>query len=278
MDHYVCVTCGAQFAASATPPAHCPICDDERQYIGPRGQQWTTLETLRQDHHNVIATVADDLTGIMTEPKVAIGQQAHLIATPAGNVLWNCISYIDDATVAAVNDLGGLAAIAISHPHFYTGMVEWSRAFGGVPVYLHAADRQWVMRPDESVRSWEGETLDLLPGSGLTLIRCGGHYPGSSVLHWPAGAGGKGALLTGDTIMVVPDRRWVSFMYSYPNLIPLDGAAIAGIVTAVEPHQFDRIYGSWPESIVDSDAKAAVRRSAERYIARIGQAVVSAND
>ncbi len=278
MDHYVCVTCGAQFAASATPPAHCPICDDERQYIGPRGQQWTTLETLRQDHHNVIATVADDLTGIMTEPKVAIGQQAHLIATPAGNVLWNCISYIDDATVAAVNDLGGLAAIVISHPHFYTGMVEWSHAFGGVPVYLHADDRQWVMRPDESIRSWEGETLDFLPGSGLTLIRCGGHYPGSSVLHWPAGAGGKGALLTGDTIMVVPDRRWVSFMYSYPNLIPLDGAAIAGIVTAVEPYQFDRIYGSWPESIVDSDAKAAVRRSAERYIARIGQAVVSAND
>ena len=152
MDHYVCVTCGAQFAASATPPANCPICDDERQYIGPRGQQWTTLETLRKDHHNVISTVADNLTGIMTEPKVAIGQQAHLIATPAGNVLWNCISYIDDATVAAVNDLGGLAAIAISHPHFYTGMVEWSRAFGGVPVYLHADDRQWVMRPDETVR------------------------------------------------------------------------------------------------------------------------------
>ena len=96
-------------------------------------------------------------------------------------------------------------------------------------------------------------------------------------MHWPQGAGGKGALLTGDTIMVVPDRRWVSFMYSYPNLIPLDGAAIAGIVTAVEPYQFDRIYGSWPESIVDTDAKAAVRRSAERYIARIGQAVVSAN-
>lgn len=278
MDHFVCVTCGAQFSASTTPPANCPICDDDRQYIGPKGQQWTTLDTLRRDHHNVIATVGENLTGIMTEPKVAIGQQAHLIATPAGNVLWNCISYIDDATVAAVNDLGGLAAIAVSHPHFYTGMVEWSRAFGGVPVYLHADDRQWVMRRDDSIRFWEGETLELLPGSGLTLIRCGGHFPGSCVLHWPQGAGGKGALLTGDTIMVVPDRRWVSFMYSYPNLIPLDGAAIAGIVTAVEPYRFDRIYGSWPESIVDTDAKAAVRRSAERYIAKIGQTVVSATD
>jgi hypothetical protein len=278
MDHYVCVTCGAQFSASATTPANCPICDDERQYIGPRGQQWTTLETLRQDHHNVISPVAENLTGIMTEPKVAIGQQAHVIATPAGNVLWNCISYIDDATVAAVNKLGGLAAIAISHPHFYTGMVEWSRAFGGVPVYLHADDRQWVMRPDDTIQFWEGESLDFLPGSGLTLIRCGGHFPGSNVLHWPEGAEGKGALLTGDTIMVVPDRRWVSFMFSYPNLIPLDGAAIAGIVTAVEPYRFDRIYGSWPESIVASDAKAAVRRSAERYIARIGQEVVSAGD
>ncbi len=276
MNHYVCATCGAQFAASPTPPATCPICDDERQYIGPRGQQWTTLATLRHDHHNLVSPVADNLTGIMTEPKVAIGQQAHLIATPAGNLLWNCISYIDDDTVAAVNERGGLAAIAISHPHFSTGMVEWSHAFGGVPVYLHADDRQWVMRPDEAVHFWEGETLDPLPGSGLTLIRCGGHFLGSSVLHWPAGAGGKGALLTGDTIMVVPDRRWVSFMYSYPNLIPLDAAAIAQIVTAVEPYQFDRIYGSWPESIVASDAKAAVRRSAERYIARIGQEVVSA--
>ena len=38
----------------------------------------------------------------------------------------------------------GLRAIAISHPHYYTTIVDWSRAFGGVPVYVHADDREWV--------------------------------------------------------------------------------------------------------------------------------------
>ena len=126
------------------------------------------------------------------------------------------------------------------------------------------------MHPDPAIVFWEGETADPLPGSSLTLVRCGGHFPGSCVLHWPDGAEGRGALLTGDTIQVVPDRRWVSFMYSYPNLIPLDAAAVRRIVDAVEPYAFDRLYGGWPESIVASDAKGAVRRSAERYISRIG--------
>jgi glyoxylase-like metal-dependent hydrolase (beta-lactamase superfamily II) len=270
MDHFICITCGAQFAATADPPPHCPICEDERQYISHDGQQWTTLEALRPDHHNQPEAVEPGLTGFATEPKVAIGQQAHLIETPAGNVLWNCISFIDDETVAAAAARGGLEAIAISHPHFYTGMVEWSRAFGGIPIYLHAADRQWVMRPDDAIVFWEGETADPLPGSGLTLVHCGGHFAGSSALHWPAGADGAGALLTGDTIQVAADRRWVSFQYSYPNMIPLGAAAIRRIVGAVEPYAFDRLYGGWSGSVVAADAKGAVRRSAELYLGRIG--------
>ena len=270
MHHFICVTCGAQFPAAAEPPAHCPICEDERQYIGHQGQRWTTLAELRRDHRNQIDAIDDGLTGIVTEPKFAIGQQAHLIATPAGNVLWNCISYVDDETMAEIERRGGLAAIAVSHPHFFTGVAEWSRAFGDVPVFLHADDRQWVTRPDDAIHFWSGETAEPLPGSELTLIRCGGHFPGSCVLHWPGGAGGAGALLTGDTIMVVSDRRWVSFMYSYPNLIPLDADSIRRIVAAVEPYPFDRIYGAWPESIVAADAKNAVRRSAQRYLDHIG--------
>ena len=270
MNPVICVTCGAQFAETAEPPPSCPVCADDRQYVGPEGQQWTTLGELRRDHRNLVQPIEDGLTGFTTEPQVAIGQQAQLIETPAGNVLWNCISYVDDATVREVEGRGGLAAIAISHPHFYTGMVEWSRAFGGAPIWLHAADRAWVMRPDGAIRFWEGETADPVPGSGLTLIRCGGHFPGSCVLHWPAGAGGAGALLTADTIMVVSDRRWVSFMYSYPNLVPLGAEAIRGIVAAVEPYRFDRLYGSWPGRTVETGAKEAVRRSAERYLARIG--------
>ena len=270
MTNYICKTCGVQYAETESPPEHCLICEDERQYIGPDGQQWTTLEELRAERHNNIETEAPGLTYIRTDPALAIAQCARLIQSPTGNVLWECISFIDEATVEAVQQLGGLSAIAISHPHFYSSVVEWSRAFGGVPIYLHSADRQWVMRPDPAIVHWEGETCSL--GEDLTLIHCGGHFDGSSVLHWASGAGGRGAILTGDTIYVVPDSRYVSFMRSYPNHIPLPASNVRHIVEAVEPYSFDRIYSSWPDRVMMSDGKSAVRRSAERYIRAISEA------
>lgn len=263
MTHFMCKTCGTQFSVSKTAPEHCPICEDERQYIGWQGQQWTTLADLQKNHHNVIKTVEPNLTGIGTHPSFAIGQRALLVQTPEGNLLWDCISLIDEPTKAVVNALGGIRAIAISHPHYYSSMIEWSRAFDA-PIYLHAADQQWVMRPDTAVEFWQGETKPLW--AGMTLIRGGGHFDGGTVLHWPAGAEGKGALLTGDILQVVSDRRYVSFMYSYPNLIPLPAREVQRIVAAVEPYAFDRIYGAWWDRVVKEDAKTAVSRSAERYI------------
>lgn len=267
METYICVTCGTQFPPAEAEPTNCPICADDRQYIGHNGQRWTTLTDLQANHRNTFTQVDAGVTAIRTEPLFAIAQQAHLIETPAGNVLWDCISLVDDATVAGIEARGGVQAIAISHPHFYTAMVEWSRALGDVPIYLHADNEPWVMRPDAAVQFWQGETHEALPG--VTIVRCGGHFPGSSVLHWADGAEGKGALFTADTITVVADRRWVTFMYSYPNQIPLGETGVRRIVNAVEPFAFDRIYGGWPGSIVQSDAKEAVRRSAERYIAHI---------
>ena len=261
--HYICQTCGTQFAAREQSPEHCPICEDERQYIGTGGQRWTTLGNLQEAHRNLIKPIAPGLTGIGTEPSFAIGQRALLVECPAGNVLWDCISLIDKPTIAAVKALGGISAIAISHPHFYSSMVEWSHAFGA-QVYLHTDDRRWVMRPDPGIVFWQGESQALVPG--LTLIRCGGHFPGSTVLHWAAGTDGRGALLSGDTIQVVSDRRYVSFMYSYPNLIPLPGSAIRRILAAVEPWPFERIYGGWWDPAVEADAKGAVERSARRYL------------
>ena len=204
--------------------------------------------------------------GIGTIPAFSIGQRALLGQTPAGNVLWDCITLIDETTIRLVQSLGGISAIAISHPHYYSSMVEWAHAFDA-PVYLHAADRQWVMRPDPAVRFWQGETRELLPG--LTLIRCGGHFDGGTVLHWPDGAGRRGVLLTGDIINVVQDRRFVSFMYSFPNLIPLPASAVRRVVAAVEPYDYDRIYSAWWDKVTMTDAKNAVHRSAERYIAAI---------
>ncbi len=267
MPNFICMTCGVQYAESETPPAHCTICEDERQYVKASGQQWTTLADLRQRHHNEIRSVEPNLTGIATVPSFTIGQRPLLIQTPDGNVLWDCISLIDDVTVAALNALGGVDAIAISHPHFYDSMVEWSAAFHDAPIYLHRDNQPWVMRPDRRIVYWETETHVLLPG--ITLIRCGGHFPGSSVLHWAAGADGKGVLLTGDTIMVVADPRWVTFMYSYPNDIPLNRAAVERIVAAVEPYAYDRLYSAWWEKVIQTDAKNAVKRSAERYIRAI---------
>ncbi len=258
---HICATCGVQFSPSAEPPASCPVCEDERQYVGWGGQRWSSLDELRERHHNELR---DDLrlTGIGTQPSFAIGQRALVVRSPHGNVLWDCITVIDDATVDAVRKLGGLRAIAISHPHYYSSMVEWSRAFDA-PIFLHSADARWVMRDDPCIESWTGETKTLW--DGMTLIRAGGHFEGGTVLHWPAGAGGRGALLSGDILQVAQDRRWVSFMYSFPNYIPLPATEIDRIVAAVEPFQFDRIYGAWWDRNVKSDGKGAVRRSAERY-------------
>jgi glyoxylase-like metal-dependent hydrolase (beta-lactamase superfamily II) len=266
MTHFICKTCGNQFAETAVEPKSCPICEDERQYTGWQGQQWTTLAALQADYKNVIKDEEPNLTGIGMSPNFSIGQRAQLVQSPGGNVLWECVSLIDDDTIEAINRLGGIQAIAISHCHYYSSMIEWARAFDA-PIYLHEANRKWVMRPDERVEFWGGETKALW--GGISLIRCGGHFSGSTVLHWPAGAGGNGVLLTGDTIMVVQDRRYVSFMYSYPNLVPLPAREVRRVVAAVDGYAYDRIYGAWWDRVVSEDAKAAVSRSVERYIQAI---------
>ena len=260
---YICVQCGVQFSAAPTPPEKCPICEDERQAVHWDGQQWTTLSALNQGHRNVCRGLEPGLTGIVTEPKFAIGQQALLVQSHDGNVLWDCLSLINEATMREVQARGGLAAVAVSHPHFYDSMVEWSNGFGGVPIYLHEADREWVMRPDPSVRFWAGDTEVI--HDGLTLIRCGGHFPGSAVLHWAAGAEGRGALLASDTLHVTTDREHVTFMRSFPNWIPLRAAVAAQVVDAVEKWPFDRVYGGFPGLVIQSDGKERVRRSLDRY-------------
>ena len=265
---YICATCGTQYPDSVQPPLSCPICCDPRQYVGLEGQKWTTLQELRLAHRNTISDEEPGLIGLCTTPAFAIGQRALLVDSAGGNVLWDCIALIDDSTVEAIRNRGVSKAIAISHPHYYTTMVEWSRALGGVPVYLHAADREWVLRHDPCLHFWEGEQLRL--DDDITLIRCGGHFPGGTVLHWRSGAAGRGALFSGDILQVVPDRRWVSFMYSYPNYIPLGPDAVRKVAAAVEPFEFDRIYGAVHRLVVRQDGKAAVRRSVERYLAAIG--------
>ena len=260
-DLPLCRTCGVQYDA---PRANCPVCEDERQYVGWNGQQWTTLADLHAaGHRGRIEEEGPGVIGIGAEPAVAVGQRALLVRGKSGNILWDCVPYLDDDMVDQITALGGIDAIAISHPHFYGSMIEWSRAFDA-PVYVHAADRAWLGRPDPAVRLWEGRTHEL--AAGLTLINLGLHFDGAAVLHWRDGAEGRGALLTGDTIMVSMDRRWTTFMYSFPNHIPERPRVIRQAMEALEPFAFERIYAAFWGRTVKIDGMGALRRSAERYM------------
>ena len=70
----------------------------------------------------------------------------------------------------------------------------------------------------------------------------------------------------GDIVQVIPDRDWVSFMYSYPDLIPLPETGIRSIEAALGPFSFERIYGAWWGTVIPRDGKGIVRRSAQRYV------------
>ena len=257
--NWVCVTCAAQFADSETPPERCPICEDERQYVGAGGQRWTTLAELAREHACDVRQDAGYL-GVGIEPAVAIGQRLVVVETGEGNVLWDMIPLVDEVALEAVRARGEVRAIAISHPHYYSGMVEWSRALGGVPILLHEADREWIMRPDPAIELWSGDVKEL--GGGLTLLRLGGHFAGGTVLYDAP----RSTLLSGDIVQVIPDRSFVSFMWSYPNLVPLPAREVERIAAALEPWPFERILGAWWDRLVPSSGSEVVRRSAGRYV------------
>jgi hypothetical protein len=263
MNAFICTTCGMQYSPSEAPPKNCPICEDDRQFVNAGGQGWTTHDKLALTHINGWRQYTPDVLGVATQPRFAIGQRALLLRTPRGNVLWDCISLLDAATVTFINALGGIQAMAISHPHFYTAMVEWSEAFK-VPVHVHADDRDWIMRSGGDIRLWEGDVLKLLPD--VTVIRGGGHFAGSSMLHWAKGASGRGILCASDTAFVAADRKHVSFMRSYPNLVPLPARAVEAIASALSPLEFDMIFGNFFESVIPTGAKAAVETSVKRYL------------
>jgi hypothetical protein len=256
MEASICVTCGTQFPPADAAPARCPICDEARQYVGHDGQRFTTMAELARGHENRIEEVEPGLLGIGTEPSFAIGQRALL----ADGVLWDCISLLDDATAEAVERAGGITAIAVSHPHYYSSVVEWAERFDAV-VLLHEADSRWVMRPSPRIELWGGERRRV--GDAVELVRLGGHFAGGTVALWHR------ALLCGDIVQVVADRDWASFMYSYPNLIPLPAAEVERMRDVIAGLDFDRVYGAWWDRIMTPDARAKVLRSADRYLAAL---------
>ena len=228
------------------------------------GQRWTTLPALQADHRNRIAPQGE-LEGIGTEPRFAIGQRALLVPHGHGRLMWDCISLFDAASAAQIERRGGLTAIAISHPHYYAAMVEWARHFE-CPVHLHADDARWIMHPDRRIVLWDGDRLEL--GGGITLIRTGGHFPGATVAHWAGGSGGDGALLVGDICLPVADRRYVTFLWSYPNSVPLPAASVARIGAAFDSVPYRTVHAAFWDQRID-DAPAVIERSVARYLAAL---------
>jgi hypothetical protein len=263
-ETFICVTCGTQYPPSDAPPSGCPICLDERQYVGRGGQRWTTPAELRAGHRNELRELEPGLLGIGVEPQFAIGQRALLV----DGLLWDCVTLCDETAEAAIAAAGGLRAIAISHPHYYTSMADWAERFD-VPVLLHADDAEHVVRPSPRIEHWTGERRPLW--DGLELVRLGGHFAGGTVCLWPGGAEGRGALLTGDIVQIVADPAWASFMWSYPNFIPLPAREVQRIRAAVEPLAFDRAYGAFWPGVMEDDAHAKVLRSADRYLAALSR-------
>lgn len=259
---FVCATCATHVPGNEPPPDPCPICADERQYVRQGGQLWLSYEAFAAEHHMRIEEEEPDLWGVGVEPSFAIGQRALLVRTPEGNLLWDCVPMLDDAGAERLEALGGVRAVAISHPHYYGGYEAFAERFGA-EILLHEADRDHAHMPHPNLRFWNGERIS--PFGGITLIRAGGHFAGGTVAHWPAGADGRGVLLTGDILQVIPDRRFVGFMYSYPNLIPLPPAEVDRVAASVMPFAFDRLVGAWWGRVVPEGGREVVVRSAKRY-------------
>lgn len=257
----ICKTCGTRYADSLLDIRHCPICMDNRQYLREYGQQWVSYKHLKQTHSVKVTRLQEDIFELTTHPSFAIGQRALLITTPYGNVLWDCIPLLDEASAAFINSKGGLNAIVISHPHYYSLMAEWAEAFQ-CPVYLHEKDRKWVMDESDRFRFWGQGQLELLPG--ITVIHLGGHFPGSSVLQYLS-PNGKSSLLTGDTLYLSRNKQHISIMYSYPNVIPLPKEELFGILDKVNQLPFDSLYGAFSWQNIYKGAKDIVENSMDVY-------------
>ena len=268
MTCFICRTCGTQHTDSATPPHECRICVDDRQYVDWAGQAWTTHDELQASHHARLETDVD-LLGIGVAPAFAIPQRALHVPTDAGNILWETTSLVTPEALAELRRRGGVDLIIISHPHFYASMIEWSDALGDVPVLLNEADRDWISRPSPRITSWAGDVHRLSPA--VTLYRCPGHFPGSTVLHWSDGPNGKNILLAGDALHPAQDRRHVSFMYSVPNRIPAHPDNVEQTQQRLAHLDIDDLYGfTWGLNII-GDARASIDRSFDRYYQAIGQ-------
>ncbi|KAI0121226.1 metallo-beta-lactamase family protein [Xylariales sp. AK1849] len=289
----VCTACGTHFpTADKEEVRSCFICDDPRQFTPQTGQSFTTLDQIRSDHKNTWTPFPgdDDFISIVTEPKFGIGQRAVFVKTPKGNILWDCITLIDDDTIRKIKGMGGLKAIVISHPHYYSTHVEWARAFD-CPVYLAAEDREWTAQTS-SHQVFVSETeLELRLGeegepSGVQVLKLGGHFPGSFValykkrlliadtlLTTPAGLGSWETDALGDSRSRPKGMNSFSFMWSIPNMIPLAPGELERMWSILKKYEFRSTHGAFLKTDVmktEAEMKQRVLESMQIQIKYMG--------
>ncbi|TFB01614.1 Uncharacterized protein CCMA1212_006532 [Trichoderma ghanense] len=272
----ICNTCGTQFpTADRSALRTCYICDDPRQYVPPSGQSFTTLADIRATgRRNEFTPYRHDerVVSIRTEPRFAIGQRAILIRTPAGNILWDCITLLDDQTMDKIKQLGGLEAIVISHPHFYSTHIQWARAFQ-CPVYTSAEDLRWTTTPSAHRKPLTEVKSQIVPG--VKAIKLGGHFPGSLVLLFdgrlfiadtlmttPAGMGKWDVDAVGEKRQKPPGLNSFSFLWSIPNYIPLSADEIHRMWGILKAYEFRSTHGVMGGMDIEDDkVKARVLES-----------------
>ncbi len=275
-DWLICNACGHQFpSADRTSVTTCHICDDPRQFVPASGQTFTTMKELRKSHRNEFTPYHGDprITFISTTPSFAIGQSATLIKTPKGNILWDCITLLDDETVQRIKDAGGLLCIAISHPHFYSAHVQWARAFG-CPVHLASEDVEWATL-SSSHHQLVSQIETNLYDTGAKLVKLGGHFPGSLTLLFdgnlfhadtlmtsPAALGKYNVDATGAPRQPPPGLSSFSFLWSIPNRIPLSADEMARMWDVLHHYDFHATHSSFPNTSIQSPSvKASVLES-----------------
>lgn len=225
----------------------------------PQGQTWTSLKQLVKDHknewHQLVGT--NNCWSIRSEPQVAIGQRCILITTPAGNVLWDCITLLDAETTSKIKEVGGLKAIVISHPHYYSSHMHWADTFE-CPVFIAAEDEEWCVAEDRSHRRklLQHESHEI--SDNVTALKLGGHFPGSLVLHYlpdPTQPAQSALLFIADTIVTVPSALYhvdrlpgttsYSFDWSIPNRIPLPPPEIFKMWQVLKKWKFGGTFGAF---------------------------------
>lgn len=257
----ICTACGTKFPAEKSLPEICPICEDDRQYVPNGIQTWTSSAKLGENHCVEIRELHENLYELKLSPAFAIGQRALLVLALAGNILWDCIPLLDETAVEFIKSKGGLKAIAISHPHFYSNMNDWASEFT-CPIYIHQADEQWIFDRKERVELWSGFEKELW--NGIKIYNIGGHFAGSSILHVPF-LSPEGTILCGDTFVVSPSKKHLAAMHSYPNKIPLPISEIESVKERMKPIKFDTLYAWHDTQSIETEAKTILENSLARY-------------